>query len=147
MWMTVQSQADVDQLMQRFRSFHDSCLKEVAIQNREFVDENLALHFDNRTFVRMLFQSQFAEASALEIQFEDVVDFNWVQDERNSDITASVIFQAFCQWNADTLYWAESLNWALDSPDKNDYRWVAAKRARWRIVDALGLATYLGTGA
>jgi hypothetical protein len=147
MWMTVQSQADVDQLMQVFRSFHDSCIKEVAIQNREFVDENLAMHFDNRTFVRMLFQSQFAKASALEIQFEDVVVFNWVQDERNLDTRLSVIFQAVCQWNADTLYWAEDLDWALDSPDKNDYRWVAAKRARWRIVDALGPATYLGIGA
>lgn len=136
MWNVIVSQVDADHLMQTFGSFHDSCLKELAVQNREFVDPKLSMSFDNKTFVRMLFQRQFNKASAIEMLFEDVVDFNWVQDERNSDPGMSIILQAVCLWENDTLYWAEDIDWQVDSSDKNDYRWIAAKQCRWRIREA-----------
>ncbi|TGE28531.1 hypothetical protein [Hymenobacter metallicola] len=144
MWNTLASQADVDHLMQVYRDFHDSCIKEVALQNREFVSEDLSMSFDNRTFVRMLFQSQFREASVIEVEFEDVVSFNWVQDERNADTGLTILMEAVCYWQDDTLYWAEDLDWSVDAEDKNDYRWIAAKQGRWRIVEsALGPDTRL----
>ncbi|UOG72753.1 hypothetical protein MTX78_11510 [Hymenobacter tibetensis] len=144
MWISIKNQGDADFLMQTFRGFHDSCIKELAIQNREFVDEHLAMHFDNKTFVKVLFQSQFKENSVLEMLFEDVVDFNWVQDEKSSDVTASLIFEAVCLWENDTLYWAENMEWQIDSSNKNDYRWIAAKLCHWRILEAaLGSDTIL----
>ncbi|MCB2377064.1 hypothetical protein LGH70_05695 [Hymenobacter sp. BT635] len=144
MWNVLASQADVDHLMLVYRRFHDSCLKEMALQTRKFVDEQRSMNFDNRTFVRMLFQNQFSDASTIEILFEDVVDFNWVQDEKNSDITASMLFEAVCYWQDETLYWAEDLDWSSDSEDRNDYRWIAAKQGRWRAVEyALGPDTRL----
>lgn len=144
MWNVIRSQTSVDDLMLTFRSFHDSCLKEVAIQNREFVDERLSMSFDNKTFVRMLFQSQFNKASVVEMLFEDVISFNWVQDERNSAPGVSVIMQAVCLWENDTLYWAEDTDWSMNSPEKNDYRWIAAKQGRWRMREAaLGSNTLL----
>ncbi|WP_220612795.1 hypothetical protein [Hymenobacter sp. HSC-4F20] len=130
--------------MRTYRSFHDSCLKEVAVQNREYVDERQAMHFDNQTIIKMRFQSQFKDNAVLEWVFEDVIEFNWVQDERNVDTGLSIILQAVCQWQQEMLYWAEDIDWHLDAADKNDYRWVAAKRGRWRIVEkGLGPATAL----
>ncbi|MCB2410779.1 hypothetical protein [Hymenobacter lucidus] len=144
MWTLLQSQADVDYLMEVYRGFHDSCIKEIAVQNREFVDERLAMGFGNQTFVRMLFQSQFRKASVIEILFEDVVRFNWIQDERNADTGLSMLMAAVCYWQDDTLYWAEDMDWSVDAEDKNDYRWIAAKQGRWRIVEsALGPDTRL----
>jgi hypothetical protein len=144
MWNVIASQVDVNHLMQTFGNFHDSCLKELAVQNREFVDAELSMSFDNKTFVRMLFQRQFNKASAIEMVFDDVVDFNWVQDERNSDPGMSIILQAVCLWQNDTLYWAEDIDWQINGEDKNDYRWIAAKSGRWRIIESgLGPKTIL----
>lgn len=144
MWQVLHSQADIDQMMRTYRNFHDSCIKEVAVQNREYVDEKRAMHFDNQTIIKMRFQSQFKENAAIELVFEDVVEFNWVQDERNADTGLSIIFQAVCQWQEETLYWAEDIDWGLNAAGKNDYRWVGAKRGRWRIVEeGLGPATAL----
>ncbi|MBC6699335.1 hypothetical protein [Hymenobacter sp. BT190] len=144
MWNIIANQVDVDNLMLAYRSFHDSCIKEIAVQNREFVSERLAMSFHNQTFVRMLFQSQFRSTSVIEILFEDVQTFNWVQDERNADTGLTILFEAACFWQGDILYWAEDHAWNLESDDKNDYRWIAAKQARWRIVESgLGPATML----
>lgn len=144
MWKVLESQADIDLLMRTYQNFHNSCLKEVAVQNREYVDERRAMHFDNQTVIKMRFQSQSEENSTIELLFEDVVQFNWVQDERNADTGLSLIFQAVCLWQEETLYWAEDIDWSLNATDKNDYRWVAAKRGRWRIVEkGLGPATAL----
>ncbi|GAA3940141.1 hypothetical protein [Hymenobacter algoricola] len=136
MWKSMRSQAGSDHLMTVFRSFHDSCIKEVALQTREFVDERRAMHFDNRTFVRLLFQSQFKKDATLEMIFEDVLDFNWVQDERKADPGLSIILHAVCLWKNDMLYWAEDLDWSLEAEDKNDFRWLAAKQARWRFAES-----------
>ncbi|WP_324679004.1 hypothetical protein [Hymenobacter sp. GOD-10R] len=135
MWQELKTEADVQRLMISFGSFHDSCLRELSLQTREFVDERLAMCFDNKTFVRMLFQRQMRKVSAIEIVFEDVIDFNWVQDEKNSDSAAAVIYQAVCIWDEGILYWAEDIDWSKDSEDKNDYRWIAASQGRWRILD------------
>ncbi|GAA4010494.1 hypothetical protein GCM10022408_23490 [Hymenobacter fastidiosus] len=147
-WTSIQSQADADHLMTVYRSFHDSCIREIAVQNREFVDERQAMHVDNRTLVRLLFQSRFPKDSVLEMLFEDVLDFNWVQDARGSDITASLIFQAVCRWHNDALHRAENLDWSLGAEDRNDYRWLVAEQARWRLVESgLGPATLLSEPA
>ena len=135
-WHTLQSQPDVDRLMHTYRGFHDSCLKELVVQTREYVDERLAMHFDNRTVVKLRFQSQYSENSTLELLFEDIVAFNWMQDERNADPGHTIILEAVCRWENDMVYWAEDIDWALDAADRNDYRWVAAKQARWRTVTA-----------
>jgi hypothetical protein len=47
MWQEVSEQADLDKVMAVFGSFHDSCLKEVAIRNREYVLPIPGMGFDN----------------------------------------------------------------------------------------------------
>lgn len=136
----MRSNEDVRVLLSAFGSFHDSCLKEVSIRNREFVAENLAMHFDNPTRIRMLFQRQSRHNAAIELLFEDVLDFNWVQDEKGADAAAAVIFQAVCYWTNDAVYWAEDLNWQFDdAATRNEYRWIAARKGHWRLLSsALG---------
>ncbi|UYZ64053.1 hypothetical protein [Hymenobacter weizhouensis] len=99
------------------------------------MDEQLAMHFDNKTSVKMLFQSQFREASVIEVEFQDVVQFNWCQSQ-SADSGMTVLMQAVCFWKDNTLYWAEDIDWSLEGLDRNDYRWIAAKNVRWRIIEA-----------
>jgi hypothetical protein len=144
MWQALQNQSDVDHMMATYRGFHDSCIKELGVQLREYVDAKRAMHFDNQTIVRMRFQSQFNDNAVLDLVLEDVITLNWVQDERNADTGLSVIYQAICLWQNEMLYWSEDVDWSMQATDRNEYRWIAAKRGRWRIVeDAMGPDTAL----
>jgi hypothetical protein len=135
MWQELKDQTDVEELMRVFGSFHDSCLKEIAVRNREYVASGLAMGFDNPTAVRFLFQRQFRNPVAIELQFEDVEDFNWVHFNTQHDTGFSVIYQAVFFWQDSLLYWAEDIDWHLTADDRNDFRWISAKRARWRTVE------------
>ncbi|MFD2787410.1 hypothetical protein [Hymenobacter rubripertinctus] len=84
--------------MRTYRGFHNSCLKELVVQTREYVDERLAMHVDDRTVIKLRFQSQYSANSTLELLFEDIVAFNWVQDERNADPGHTIIVEAVCCW-------------------------------------------------
>jgi hypothetical protein len=136
MWNQLREQSDIDNLIDVFGRFHDSCLKEVVIRNREYVHPNLAMGFDNEPVVRFVFQRQFKNPSVIEMQFENVVDMNWLQDELYSDTGSSVIYEAGIQLANELIYWVEDIDWQLTSDDKNDYRWIAAKKAKWRIVES-----------
>lgn len=139
MWQELKQQADIDELMRVFGSFHDSCLKELAIRNREFVTQTLAMSFDNPSAVRLLFQRQFHNPTAIELQFEAVENFNWLHNKPLDDASCSLIYQAVFFQQAGLIYWAEDIDWQLTVEDRNDFRWIAAKSAKWRIVEnALG---------
>lgn len=135
MWQELKNQPDIDELMQLFGSFHDSCLKEAAIRNREFVSSTLAMSFSNQTVVRLLFQRQFHNPTGIELQFEGVKDFNWTHFNASHDPGFSVIYQAVFFQQEDLFYWAEDVDWQLTAADRNDFRWVSATSAKWRIVE------------
>jgi len=144
MWHELKNQADIDKLMRVFGGFHDSCLKEAAIRNREFVSADLAMSFSNRSIVRLLFQRQFNNPMGIELQFEGVQDFNWTHFNASYDPGFSIIYQAVF-FQQDTLfYWAEDLDWQLTAPDRNDFRWISAASVKWRVTtDAAGASDKL----
>ena len=59
MWMEIKTEADIELLMTEFEKFHDSCLRDVYILTKEFVDEKLSMHFENKIIATLLFQRQF----------------------------------------------------------------------------------------
>jgi|GEM_PF-2052228 len=46
MWTEIKDQSDIDKLMELYGNFHDSCLRNIYISTREFVDEKRAMNFD-----------------------------------------------------------------------------------------------------
>ncbi len=130
-WINVHSQADVDYLLDRFGGFHDSCLREMHVWTEHWVVEDLAMaapgHLD--THVRILFQRQFREPSAIEMLFSQVTRLNLVPSPENYD---SIIFDATLLIRGDTIYWSDDAGWSPDDPQCHRSTWIAAKQLCWR---------------
>ena len=58
MWTEIKDQIDIDNLMNLYGGFHDSCLRDIYISTADFVDEKLGMHFDNQLTATLLFQKQ-----------------------------------------------------------------------------------------
>lgn len=135
MWNELQSQVDIDKLMQIYGSFHDSCVKQIFIRNREFVDEELAMSFGNSPMARLLFQRQALNPSVIEIEFEEVEELNWLHDNLSADVESALIFQVVLEFQNELIYWADDIDWRSPGVDKANFRWLSAKTAKWRIIE------------
>lgn len=136
MWHKLEHPSDLDELMRVFGRFHDSCIKQVFIRNREFVDEQLAMSFDNSPMVRLLFQRQAIDPSVIEIEFECVEDFNWLHDNLSANVESALIFNAVLERQKDLIFWADDTDWQSVDADKTNFRWLSAKAAKWRVVES-----------
>lgn len=126
MWTEIKDQSDIDNLMELYGYFHDSCLRDVYISTREFIDEKLAMHFDNKLTVSFLFQRQFKPTSVIELKFEDIGQFNF---QPFDETTFSVIYDATLKQTNGLFYWADSAEWEIGD---NDSIWISGKRLFWR---------------
>lgn len=126
MWKEFKTEADIDSLMTDYGYFHDSCLRDIYITTREFVDEKLAMHFENKIVGTLLFQRQYEKNTVLELKFENVVRFNF---NPLPEAYNGVIYDAtFIKIN-DLFYWSDSEEWEVGDTDAN---WMSAKSVYWR---------------
>ena len=54
MWKEIKTEDDIEELLKSFGDFHDSCLRDLYISTREYVDEKLAMSFENRNIGTLL---------------------------------------------------------------------------------------------
>lgn len=126
MWTEIKGQADIDNLLDSFGYFHDSCLRDIYITTREFIDEKLAMHFDNKLTASLLFQRQFGPTTVIELKFEDVEQLNFRPFD---ETTNAVIYDATLMTTNGLFYWADFADWKIGD---NDSIWVSGKKLLWR---------------
>jgi len=127
MWEEIKDQADIDKLLKDYGYFHDSCLRDIYITTREFVDEKLAMHFDNKLTGSLLFQRQFGTATVLELKFEDITQLNFIPFD---ETTNAVIYNATLMKTNGIFYWADIEDWKIGD---NDSTWISGRRLFWRL--------------
>ena len=127
MWTEIKEQSEIDKLLDLFGYFHDSCLRDIYITTREFIDEKLVMHFDNKLTASLLFQRQFGLTTVLELKFEDIEQFNFKPFDKS---TNSVIYDAALMTTNGLFYWADSADWEIGD---NDSIWISGKKLFWRI--------------
>jgi hypothetical protein len=127
MWTEINNQSDIDRLLDSYGHFQDSCLRDVYITTREFIDENLAMHFDNKLTASFLFQRQFGPTSVLELKFEYIEQFNFRPFDTNAD---PVIYDATLMIRNGLFYWADFSDWEIGD---NDSIWISGKKLFWRL--------------
>ena len=127
-WQTVETDADVEQLLSRFGGFHDGCLREVHIWTGTWVSEDRAMHFPPNldTHVRVLFQRQWLDPSAVELLFDAVTGF-FLSPANLNDIYDAALFIS-----EGTIYWADWCEWRPDCLDRDGCTWIAARKLYWR---------------
>jgi len=126
MWTEIKDQADIDKLLEIYGYFHDSCLRDIYISTREFIDAKLAMHFNNKLTASLLFQRQFEPTTVLELKFEDIEQFNFRPFDTNID---PVIYDATLMITNGLFYWADFAGWEIGD---NDSIWISGKKLFWR---------------
>src|SRR5690349_14591430 len=128
-WHEVQHESDLTALMERFGEFHDGCLREVHIWTGTYVSDELRMSCpaDLDVKIRMLFQRQYRDPSAIELRFEQVTGFHLAPSPENYD---SIIFDATLKLREDgTFLWSDCPN--LEEVDPN-VTWVTGRALWWR---------------
>jgi len=114
--------------MELFGDFHDACLREIHVLTGHYVDPDLRMHVDWRTTVHMLIQRQFANPSAIELRFDEVIELRVFPPSPNYD---AVLFDAAFFLRDGICYWADRGNWTPESHG-GKATWIAARKAYWR---------------
>ena len=127
MWREVKRQIDIDELLEVYGYFHDSCIRDIYISTKEFVDEKRAMHFDNKLVASMIFQRQFKEAPILELKFEDVAHINF---KPFSLTDRAVIYNVTLKKEDGLFYWADFAEWEKDD---HDAVWISGAKLFWRL--------------
>ena len=128
MWIEITNQAGIDELMEKFGYFHDTCIRDIYISTQDFVNERRSMHFDNVLTISLLFQRQSNENSVLELKFEAVkqMDIECLFEYGSTLIDT----EATLKIENNLLYWANDFNW---TPDDNDEWWISSERLFWRF--------------
>lgn len=119
--------------MDLFGGFHDSCLKELYMSTETFVAEDLSMSMSVNldTSVRILFQRQDRDPSAVELLFKRTTHFHIYPRGENQD---SIIYGAKLVLEEGQFYWAQDEEWQIDKPFLHPISWIAAKELHWRDV-------------
>lgn len=129
MWTEIKDQTDIDNLMNLYGCFHDSCLRDIYISTREYVDNELFMNFSNKLIASLLFQRQFEQNTVLELKFEDIDQFNFHPFDENST-SSSCLFDATLMLSNGLFYWADFANWKIGD---NDAIWISGKKLFFRM--------------
>jgi hypothetical protein len=131
MWTAIHSDQDLEHLLDVFGGFHDGCLREMHVWTGTCVDDDLSMacpdHLD--TNVRVLFQRQYRDPSAIEMVFEQVVGMHLAPSPTEY---FDIIFAASLIHQDETYYWASAREWTPDGPERDNVTWIAAKGVSWR---------------
>ena len=130
-WIRLSSQRESDTFLNTFGGFHDGCFREAHMWTGEYVYRDLSMKVPGRlnTNVRMLFQRQWNNPSAIEMLFEQGVTFHVYPTRENED---PAIYCATLILEGELFYWASHESWAPTNDDRDKATWIAAKRIWWR---------------
>ena len=133
-WVEINEQSDIEHLLEHFGYFHDGCLREMYMWTGTYVNEDLSMAVPGEldTNVKILFQRQFANPSAIEILFENVTGVQIIPSPENYD---SIIRDAIILKVEDNFYWADDYNWHPKENSNACSNWISAKRMKWREVN------------
>jgi hypothetical protein len=138
-WHTIQHEADIAVLMDRFNHFHDSIVREVHCWSDYWAPPEDANDFgstaEQLSHVRILFQRWDSDPVAIEMLFSGVTHFKWRPTQPNH---VPDIDQASITIIDDLIYWVDHWEWDPGDDQAAYSTWVIAATARWREVDSWG---------
>lgn len=130
-WNTLKTKEEIESFLRLFGGFHDSCLKELYMWTDSCVGENLSMCILPDTNVRILFQRQYENPSAIELLFEGVTQFHFTPKKHDSSIfSASLLLQN------NLFYWADDIGWKPNEVAPYEVSWISAKSVKWRDVSS-----------
>lgn len=132
-WKEIKNESEIDQLQKLFGYFHDSCLKELSMSTESYVNEDLSMSVPDHPHikVRMLFQRQFSNPSAIELLFEGVTK---LCISSNPKMSEDIIYDAKLLYKQGQYYWINTCDWEPGENHRDDVSWISAGGVKWRDV-------------
>ncbi len=145
-WHEVLNQKDIDDLLDAYGGFHDSCIASLNFVSGTYTDKN-AMNFGgfDKYVLNMIFHSQWSDY-ALELQFAGLrrLHLVGVQDNYFNDIfDASIKFYdnllpSTYQLPARVIVWADSEDFDVNDIDSKLSEpadtYVIAHSLKWRLI-------------
>lgn len=146
-WHQVQIQSDIDQLLETYGGFHDSCIVSLHYVSGTYVDDDNAMVFgsDDDFVLNIVFQRQW-EPKGLELCFSGVRRFHVtaLQDNYFDDIYEAYlafhdgILPAKYRAADRVIVWADDAGFCVnelsEAPVEPDVSYVIATGLKWRLV-------------
>lgn len=143
----VQIQSDIDQLLETYGGFHDSCIVSLHYVSGTYVDGDNAMVFgsDDDFVLNIVFQRQW-EPKGLELCFSGVRRFHItaLQDNYFDDIYEAYlafhdgILPAKYRAADRVIVWADDAGFCVnelsEAPTEPDFSYVIATGLKWRLV-------------
>lgn len=130
-WIELKLQKNINDLMNSFYGFHDSCIKECSYttgMSIDKIDKSMEQDMDNSK-IKLLFESQLC--NPIEICFERIKEVNiYTYDNDNyfNNISDAIFFI-----ENDLIYWANSSEWNKDEFD-GKITYVICQNAKYRNI-------------
>ena len=136
-YIKINSDKDIEILMNKFNGFHDSCLKELRYYSGSYVNNDGGMYpFNSIRCITIIFQSQNADIRAIEMKFEKIEKLNLFPQNEEYD---SIIYGASIKKIDNIFYWSEWENFRFEDLDKEEGTWLSAQKISWRpLENALG---------
>ncbi|MDE7440205.1 MAG: hypothetical protein K2N23_06845 [Clostridia bacterium] len=147
-WKNVQNEKDIEELLNAYNGFHDSCIASLNFQSGTYVDNNYTMHFDGykKYELHIIFNSQWYPKD-LELCFNGLRRLNLVgvQDNYMNDICeASIKFYdkllpSKYQVPERVIVWADCEDFDANAIDlqlgEPADTYVIAHTLKWRFID------------
>ena len=143
-WKKINSQQDIDELLNLYGGFHDSCLVSAVFHSGTYVDNDLAMHFDSaeKYILNATFQRQW-RPKTLEMRFIGLRRFYLTGAQHNY---GSDLFEAFISFHenilpgepkrlivwADDEFHADKIDNSLTEPAGS---YIVANELEWKIIE------------
>lgn len=133
----INSQKDIDFLMESFGYFHDSCIKEIKYVSGGYVELNHSMYpFNSLRTINIIFQSQNAPMPVIEMQFDLINRMNLEPRDENYDC---IIYSASLVKINNIYYWSEWNDFKVADIENGYGTWISSQKIKWRpLTKAIG---------
>lgn len=133
MWYEIHNQEELENFMNMFGGFHDSCIKELTYVSGAFVSENLSMYpVNNKRTMKIIFQRQTSNPTVIEMEFIGIQRLSIYPVDENYTceiLDATMVLAANC------VCWYDC--YALSESDLSNYKGtcICSSKVRWRVAD------------
>lgn len=133
MWNEILNEDDLNDFLNQFGFFHDSCIKEIKYISGAYVNQDLSMHpINSARRIKIIFQRQYPNPSAIEMEFIGLLRLSLVPPDDN--YTCEIV-DATMMRSDDRVYWCDC--GGLSAMDMSDYQGtlICSSSVRWRAAD------------
>ena len=127
----IKSNDDINNFMNMYNCFHDSCIKEIHYISGAYVSDDGWMHpINNVRSVKIIIERQAAKNANIELFFENVNELHLIPSNPKCD---AIIFHAFFEIEDNKFYWADWKEFKIGEQNLN-MTWIISNKCSYRIL-------------